>query len=71
MGDFVYAFSAAGVSVTNVSTMETVDVLELPGYAQPDPYYYWQDDGEETEPDGDGDGESSTDPDEEPREDDG
>ena len=57
MGDHVYAFSTAGVSVTSYADMNTTAMLELPGYETSDPYYY----DDVVEPDGDGDsGESSS-----------
>ena len=69
MGDYVYAFSGAGVSVTSFADMNTTSLLELPGYEPSDPYYY----GETTidvEEDGDsGSGESSNSEDKPPEED--
>jgi uncharacterized secreted protein with C-terminal beta-propeller domain len=56
MGDYVYAFSSEGVTVTNYSSMALSDSLQLPEMVQPDYYYteyYYEDDavdaeGEET-----------------------
>ena len=57
MGDYVYAFSSAGVSVTSYADMNTTAMLELPGYETSEPYYY--DDVVEPEEEWeDGDGES-------------
>ena len=58
MGDYVYAFSSAGVSVTSYADMNTTAMLELPGYeTSTSPYYY--DDGDWETEDGDS-GESSS-----------
>ena len=46
MGDYVYAFSGAGVSVTSYEDMNTTMTLELPGYETPNPYGYYEDEGE-------------------------
>ena len=40
MGDFVYAFSGAGVSATSYADMNTTSTLELPGYEPAETYYY-------------------------------
>ena len=51
MGDYVYAFSSAGVSVTSYADMNTTAMLELPGYeTSTSPYYY----DDVVEPEGDG-----------------
>ena len=47
MGDFVYAFSSEGVTVTNYSTMALTDSVQLPEMVQPANYYnnyYYEDD---------------------------
>ncbi len=49
MGDYVYAFSGAGVSVTSFADMNTTATLELPGYDDPEPYGYYEEDGKEDE----------------------
>ena len=50
MGDYVYAFSAAGASVHSTDDLELIVELELPGYETPQTYYYGDgeavDDGE-------------------------
>jgi len=52
MGEYVYAFSGAGVSVTHVETLNTTATLELPGFEMPEPYMYRiYDDVEERESD--------------------
>lgn len=66
MGDFVYVFSGAGVSVTNYTSMETVDTLDLPGYDRPEAYgTYYEDegDGEAVEEDGENTSEEESPPD--------
>ncbi|MBJ84551.1 MAG: hypothetical protein CMB52_03435 [Euryarchaeota archaeon] len=40
MGDYVYAFSGAGVSATSFADMNTTSTLELPGFEPAEPYYY-------------------------------
>ena len=40
MGDYVYAFSGAGVSATSYADMNTTSTLELPGYEPAETYYY-------------------------------
>ncbi len=67
MGDYVYAFSAEGVTVTNYSTMALSDALSLPERSEVPSYWGWEDDyivsdGEESEP---------SDVEDEPREDEG
>ena len=62
MGDYIYAVSHAGITVTNLTTMETVDSLVL-REAVDDDYYY--DGGSAVSGEG-----SATDPDEETKEDD-
>jgi hypothetical protein len=60
MGEYVYAFSGAGVSVTSFADMNTTSTLELPGFEPAEPYYYedivMTGDGE----DGESEGESSS-----------
>ena len=46
MGDYVYAFSAAGASVHSTDDLELMVELELPGYETPQTYYYEDGDGE-------------------------
>jgi hypothetical protein len=58
MGDYVYAFSGAGVSVTSFEDMNTSMTLEIPGFDQPDSYGY---SGGETVDEG---GSNETDPEE-------
>ena len=75
MGDFVYAISSAGVTATNLSTMEESDSLTIP---RSSPYDYYEDvavaetdetgDGEEREQE---DSSSSGEADDEDRADDG
>lgn len=45
MGDFIYAISHAGVTVTNLTTMETVDSVILREAVEPD-YYRYESEGE-------------------------
>ncbi|HIF04520.1 MAG TPA: hypothetical protein EYQ80_03710, partial [Candidatus Poseidoniales archaeon] len=40
MGDYVYAFSGAGVSVTSFEDMNTSMTLEIPGFDTPESYGY-------------------------------
>ena len=40
MGDYVYAFSGAGVSATSFADMNTTSTLELPGFEPAETYYY-------------------------------
>ncbi|MEC7720361.1 MAG: beta-propeller domain-containing protein [Candidatus Thermoplasmatota archaeon] len=56
MGDFIYAFSAAGASVHSTDDLTSMVELELPGYDEPEVYYYETEDEVESE--------SSADPDE-------
>ena len=56
MGDYVYAFSGAGVSVTSYADMNTTATLELPGYESVEAYYY-----EDVAVSGESDGETSED----------
>jgi len=60
MGDYVYAFSSAGVSVTSYADMNTTAMLELPGYETSEPYYYDDDVMTEEVEDGESDGDNST-----------
>ena len=62
MGDYIYAISHAGITVTNLTTMETVDSLVLREAV--DDYYYYGDGGAVSEEG------TSSDPDEETKEDD-
>ena len=63
MGDFIYAISHAGVTVTNLTSMETVDTLILREAVEPDNYRYESegetstssDDREESEEDAEAD----------------
>lgn len=54
MGDFVYAISSAGVTATNLSTMEESDSLTIP---RSSPYDYYYEDVAVAESDGSDDGE--------------
>ena len=56
MGDYIYAFSAAGASVHSTDALTSMVELELPGYDEPEVYYYETEDEVESE--------SSADPDE-------
>ena len=56
MGDYIYAFSAAGASVHSTDDLTSMVELELPGYDEPEVYYYETEDEVESE--------SSADPDE-------
>lgn len=49
MGDYVYAFSAEGVTVTNYSTMNLTDSVELPDLVQIPSYWGWEDDAVESD----------------------
>ena len=60
MGDFIYAFSAAGASVHSTDDLTSMVELELPGYDEPEVYYYETEDEVESE--------SSADPEEEDEE---
>lgn len=57
MGDYVYAFSALGVTVHETDTVSPVDQLTIPGHEMPSWYY---EDEEETD-DEDADGEENPD----------
>jgi hypothetical protein len=65
MGEYVYAFSGAGVSVTSFADMNTTATLELPGFDQPEPYGYYEDDVASSSSGGE---EPASDPEEEPKE---
>ena len=54
MGDFVYAISSAGVTATNLSTMEESDSLRIPRASPYDDYYYEDVAVAETDETGDG-----------------
>lgn len=43
MGDYVYAFSAEGVTVTNYSTMNLTDSVGLPDRIESQTYWGWED----------------------------
>ena len=49
MGDYVYAFSAAGASVHSTDDLELMVEIEIPGYDEPEVYYY-DDEGDATDP---------------------
>ncbi len=49
MGDYIYAFSTAGASVHRTDDLESMVELEIPGYDEPEVYYY-EDEGEATDP---------------------
>jgi hypothetical protein len=49
MGDYIYAFSAAGASVHKTDDLTSMVELEIPGYDEPEVYYY-DDEGEATDP---------------------
>jgi hypothetical protein len=51
MGDYVYAFSTAGVSVHRTDDLELMVEIEIPGYDEPEVYYYDDEDGETTDQD--------------------
>ena len=40
MGDYIYAFSAAGASVHRTDDLTSMVELEIPGYDEPEVYYY-------------------------------
>ena len=48
MGDFIYAFSAAGASVHRTDDLELMVELEIPGYDQSESYYYEEGEGDDT-----------------------
>ena len=67
MGDYVYAFSALGVTIHDTDTVSPVDELSIPGHEMPSWYYEGEEDvevdeGDEgdsgAEPEADSDGES-------------
>ena len=64
MGDYIYAISHAGVTVTNLSTMVQSDSLVLREAVEPEPYYYDEveesKDGEESEDSSESDPDSSS-----------
>ena len=71
MGDYVYAFSAEGVTVTNYSTMALSDSVTLPERIDAPSYWGWEDDtiraDEEVSEDGDeGSSSGSAEPSSEP-----
>ena len=49
MGDYVYAFSTAGASVHSTDDLELMVEIEIPGYDEPEVYYY-DDEGDATDP---------------------
>ena len=52
MGDYIYAFSAAGASVHRTDDLEPMVELDIPGHDQPETYYYEEGEGDEsTDPD--------------------
>ena len=56
MGDYVYAFSAEGVTVTNYSTMALSDSVSLPEMVNAPSYWGWEEDvvrSDEVQEDGD------------------
>jgi len=60
MGDYIYAFSAAGASVHRTGDLTSMVELELPGYDEPTVYYYETEEEIESEGSDDSDGESAT-----------
>ena len=46
MGDYVYAFSALGVTIHSTSDLNPIQELDIPGHELPDWYYYEEDDVE-------------------------
>ena len=56
MGDYVYAFSALGVTIHSTSDLTPIQELDIPGHVLPDWYYYEEDDVEESESEGSDDG---------------
>ena len=60
MGDYIYAFSAAGASVHRTGDLTSMVELELPGYDEPVVYYYETEEEIESEGSDDSDGESAT-----------
>jgi hypothetical protein len=51
MGDYIYAFSTAGVSVHRTDDLGLMVEIEIPGYDQPEVYYYDDEGGDTTDPD--------------------
>ena len=47
MGDYIYAFSAAGASVHRTDDLESMVELDIPGHDQPETYYYEEGEGDE------------------------
>jgi len=63
MGDYIYAFSTAGVTVHRTEDMSPMVELEIPGYEPLEAYYYeteGEDDSESSVDPGEGDGEASS-----------
>ena len=60
MGDYIYAFSAAGASVHRTGDLTSMVELELPGYDETEVYYYETEEEIESEDSDDSDGESAT-----------
>ena len=60
MGDYIYAFSAAGASVHRTDDLTSMVELELPGYDETEVYYYETEEEIESEDSDDSDGESAT-----------
>ena len=62
MGDYVYAFSALGVTVTRTEDLAGMVELEIPGHEQPDWYYDGEeaDDGEKVDPEDSGETEEES-----------
>ena len=60
MGDYIYAFSAAGASVHRTGDLTSMVELELPGYDEPVVYYYETEEEIESEGSDGSDGESAT-----------
>ena len=48
MGDYIYAFSAAGASVHRTDDLEPMVELDIPGHDQTEVYYYEEGEGDET-----------------------
>ena len=63
MGDYIYAFSAAGASVHRTDDLTPMVELEIPGYDEPEVYYYGTEGESESDDSADPDkeeGESAT-----------
>ena len=63
MGDYIYAFSAAGASVHRTDDLTSMVELEIPGYDEPEVYYYGTEGESESDDSADPDkeeGESAT-----------